>query len=179
MYDPRQAVGPTKEAEEPHIRRQLQSHLHVHPDKAHELPNEDGRGHVIHSEGKFLHVTSFSSAGLRSGFKILNSCWGGYVKTSAILVSKQPAEDIMLRSLLSAVIIDTLQIDAVLLPRNRSIHFTQQSISSGNDFVAWLHTLINMFIFYLLNPDHRYKSSVSPLVHELVSVLARINILVL
>lgn len=51
VQDPRQAVGPAKEAEEPDVRRQLQGHLYVHADKGHELPNEDGRCHVHHSQG--------------------------------------------------------------------------------------------------------------------------------
>lgn len=52
VQDSRQTVGPAEETEEPHVRRQLQSHLHVYADEGHELPNEDGRRHVHHSQGK-------------------------------------------------------------------------------------------------------------------------------
>lgn len=53
VQDSRQAAGPPEDAEESHVRRQLQSHVHVHPDQGHELSNEDGRRHVHHSQGTF------------------------------------------------------------------------------------------------------------------------------
>lgn len=66
MQDPGQAAGPAEEAEDAHVRRQLQSDVHGVTDQGHAVPNEDGGRRRQQRQGEAREAATPQSALMRS-----------------------------------------------------------------------------------------------------------------